>query len=354
MPPPPPAKKRRKTAAGSLPVDTHRTTRSQRPGLNIEMIGKVAAFAQYGDDLMNICLAVGPKESAVIRYTCLRNSMEFLRYTVKQFATELADSSSTKPFLKIRANCDAWMAVNPAWRKHCTAERTGDEELSSAAHENGEGRVVLSTTNPLVLLNNPVVAIELGLVDVLKHLVEEIGIDINSTRWNGFTFTHRIHLLVAAFTVGGEERTACFDCLISKAGLDAYSKFAEGRTDGLWGLGFCQDCPPWVFRAIITHESFDPNKSVLIYGRGMLPLSFGLMSVMSQFLRNDEMTDDVVAKLTKFKILLEEGADPEFQDEDGFPSPLDGLKNMLSHESGTALDVGRRMLAMMEGKIAEE
>ena len=72
----PPARKRRKTATGSVAVTgTRRTTRSQRPGLSIEMIAKVATFANYdGGDVMNICLAVGRKESAVIRYTCLRKN----------------------------------------------------------------------------------------------------------------------------------------------------------------------------------------------------------------------------------------------------------------------------------------
>ena len=57
MPSPPPAKKR-KTASGSAAVTgTHRTTRSQRPGLGIEIIAKVTTFANYDDgDVMNIYL----------------------------------------------------------------------------------------------------------------------------------------------------------------------------------------------------------------------------------------------------------------------------------------------------------
>ena len=81
---PPPAKKKRKTAAGSVPVGT-RTTRSQRPCLSLEMIAKVATFANYdGSDLMNVCLAVGPTDAAVVRYTCLRKNYCYLRHILEQ------------------------------------------------------------------------------------------------------------------------------------------------------------------------------------------------------------------------------------------------------------------------------
>ena len=64
---PPPAK-RRKTTNGSVPASSRRTTRSQKPVLSIEMIGKVASFANYGSDLMNICKAVGRKATELQRY----------------------------------------------------------------------------------------------------------------------------------------------------------------------------------------------------------------------------------------------------------------------------------------------
>lgn len=70
---------------------------------------------------------------------------------------------------------------------------------------------------------------------------------------------------------------------------------------------------------------------------------------------NNGLADATEAKLCKFEILLEEGADPDHQLEDEVPlSPLDFLKILLHGESGMALDAGRRMLAAMENKIAEE
>ena len=103
---PPPAKKR-KTAAGSVPVGTRRTTRSQRPGLSLEMIAKVATFANYdGGEVMNICLAVGRKESAVVRYTCLRNNLGYLEHFLKQYVAFNFDSN------QMHANILCWMEVN--------------------------------------------------------------------------------------------------------------------------------------------------------------------------------------------------------------------------------------------------
>ena len=118
---PPPAK-RRKTAAGSVPVDTRRTTRSQRPGLSVEMIAKVATFAKYGDDLMNICLAVRPKDADVIRYSCLRNNMNYLQCTLEKLTAVLEPPDSLWDTTK--SNIDAWMAINTDWRKLCTKQWT--------------------------------------------------------------------------------------------------------------------------------------------------------------------------------------------------------------------------------------
>ena len=344
---PPPAKKR-KTAAGSVPADTRRTTRSQRPGLSIEMIAKVASFAQYGGDVMNICKAVGRKESAVVRYTCLRNNFGYLEHCLKQHAARNLGSHH------MHAKVTCWMEINTGWRKLCTKERTEDDELSTARYDNEEGAFIFRT-DPLIIFNNPAVAVEFGLVDVLKHLVEEVGIDVNVARWNGFARADKTHLLLLALLVVRiEERTACIDYLLSRRDLDTHSRCVEGVEGSIWHAALNGDMfPPWVFRAIITHESFDPNESFDLSGMQVLPLMYTIRIVLTEGRKG--LADATEAKLCKFEILLEEGADPEHQLEDEVPlSPLDFLKILLRGESGMALDAGRRMLAAMENKIAEE
>ena len=352
----PPAKKKRKTsAAGSAAVTgTRRTTRSQQPGLSLEMIAKVATFASYdGGDAMNICLAVGPTDAAVVRYTCLRKNMDFLRYTVRQFASKVTFQYDYF-WHKSRVNINTWMAVNTDWRKLCTRERTEDDELSTARYDNEEGEIVYRT-DPLIIFNNPAVAIEFGLVDVLKHLVEEVGIGVNVARWNGFARADKTHLLLLALLVVRiEERTACIDYLLSRRDLDTHSRCVEGVEGSIWHAALNGDMfPPWVFRAIITHESFDPNEFFDLSGMQVLPLMYAIRIVLTE--GGKGLADATEAKLCKFGILLDEGADPEHQGEDElYPSPLDFLKIMLRGESGMALDAGRRMLAKMENKIAEE
>ena len=68
--------KKRKTDSSA---GTRRTTRSQRPSLSIEVIAKVASFANYGNDLMNVCVAVGRKDSNILRHVCLRNNLAYVQ-----------------------------------------------------------------------------------------------------------------------------------------------------------------------------------------------------------------------------------------------------------------------------------
>lgn len=84
--------------------------------LTTELIARVASFASYGTDVMNICLAVGPKDSAIIRYTCLRNNMKYLEYQIEPYAEETVHAEQVTTCVL------AWMAVNTDWRKLCTAD----------------------------------------------------------------------------------------------------------------------------------------------------------------------------------------------------------------------------------------
>ena len=341
---PPPAKKR-KTAAGAVPVGTRRTTRSQRPGLSIEMIGKVATFAQYGSDLMNICKAVGRKESAVVRYICLRNSMGYLEHCLKIFTVpDLGNIDSGR----MKFNISCWMKVNTDWRNHCAAESVQDDEISTARSENNEDESVFST-NPLVLFNNPVVAVELGLIDVLKHLVEQVGIDINSYAWTGFAVPNA-HLLVTAMTVAdAANNPACLEYLLSLDKLNVCMSVARDVDSPMWSTMYdYDDCSCKTFRAVIEHGSFDPNG----HNGGVMPvLLWALARCMSEA-RKGAPTEKMIKK---FEVLMEAGADPAFEQDDHF-SPLficKALLESLDEESRSRpLEVGRQLIVLMEEKVA--
>ena len=347
----PPAKKRRKTAAGSATVTgTRRTTRSQRPGLSLEMIGKMATFASYDDgDMMNICLAVGPTDAAVVRYTCLRKNMDFLRYTVRQFASKV-NAQYDVFWHKSRVNINTWMAVNTDWGKLCTKERTEDDELSTARYDNEEGEIGYRT-DPLIIFNNPAVAIEFGLVDVLKHLVEEVGIDINACKWSGCYLREKYHLLYLSYWLSSHDfvSKSIFEYFVSREDVNANAQIDESEDVKLVWHGLLHhgsNLAP--FEAVVRHRSFDPNQGCDIGGLTTLPLHQAITCVVC-WAGNPRTVSIAMGKV---EVLLKAGADPE-RAIDGSLSPLRCVQAYIQDE-GEQSEKGKvckALISMMEKYI---
>ena len=350
---PPPVEKKRKTAAaGSIPVGTRRaTSQSHQPGLSIEMVAKVASFANYdGGDVMNICLAVGPTDAAVVRYTCLRNNMNFLQYTLENLFAKTGNR--TKKCIA------AWMAINTDWRKLCTKERTEDDELSTAKYRNEEGEPIYRT-DPLIIFNNPAVASEFYLIDVLKHLVEAVGIDVNSYKWNGFVTAKKTHLLVTTMKVAeAAENRSCFNYLTSlrDTNVTLRANVSPKTTDTsrkpVWCFAYESRCSCKTFRAVVEHPSFDADRpfELDLIGRLVAPLIFTFVQTMS-----DQSPEKRQKKLEKFKILLDVGADPGLSI-DTNPSPLDSAKSFLRgaivhRDESFNVEAGRKLIQLMEEKV---
>ena len=349
---PPPAKKRRKTAAGAVPVDTWRTTRSQKPGLNIEMVAKVATFAKYGDDLMNICLAVGPTDATIVRYTCLRNNMDYLERTLEKFSAPSTMGGIRSPVL-IRSKEDiaAWMAVNTDWRKLCSKERTEDDELSTPRYKNEEGEIVFRT-DPLIIFNNPVVAIEFCTVDILKHLVEEVGIDINACKWNGLIAVKKYHLLFNAMGVAeAAKNPSCFNYLISLRDINVSPMTTEASQTPAWCFAYASHCSCKTFRAVVEHPSFDANRPVEVAGQVFTPLFYAFRRTVGE-----QNLAERQKRVEKFKILLHVGAKPELGT-GIIPSPLDSAKSFLRsviarRDERFNIEAGENLIYLMEEKVA--
>lgn len=70
---------------------------------------------------------------------------------------------------KCKHNIMTWMEINDDWRSRCTEEKM--ERYKSFDRTSLDADVVF---------NNPAVAIEVGLVDVVRHLVEEKKVDVNA------------------------------------------------------------------------------------------------------------------------------------------------------------------------------
>ena len=108
----------------------------------------------------------------------------------------------------------AWMKVNADWRTLAVRDKFM-EKLKLACKEGGPDQTAANFVHPLIAFNNPAVAIQIGLFDSLKHIVEDKGIDINSFEWTPFNSTKRNHLLKHAvfYRNEGIDQASTFDAM---------------------------------------------------------------------------------------------------------------------------------------------
>ena len=243
------------------------------------------------------------------------------------------------------------MEVNTDWRKLCSLERVNRDTLRVAkVMEDGN---VMVTTNPVILFNNPVVAIELGRADILQHLVEEFGIDINSYHWMGYRDWTKCHLLAVA----GTYDKACFDYLMTVPNLDVNSLTSMGSHTMLWQTYLLDEDDEYstsvgdsmeLFKALIRHRSFDPSVSYVSDGDATLPLHYACMACVA--LCETEENDSL---LLKTKFLLDNGADPNLATH-SISSPLDRTATALLMVGEDSMQgrICKRLITMMEAKVA--
>ena len=113
----------------------------------------------------------------------------------------------------------------------------------------------------------PAFAVELGLLEVVKFLIEDKGVDPNEYGW---TFSdaarHRVHLVSAAMTSGQEE---VFQYLLSLPSTNLYSE-VDNNDDRDWNHGlFEQALGKYIgyrkekayLMSFVNHNRFDVNKA---------------------------------------------------------------------------------------------
>ena len=313
--------------------------------LSLEMIATVATFAHYGSDLMNICLAVGPLDAEVIRYTCLRNNFGYLDNCLKRFSVRKLGRN------RMHANITCWMEVNTDWRKLCSKERTEDDQLSTATYENDEGQRIFRT-DPLIIFNNPAVAIEFGMLDVLKHLVEEVGIDINACKWGGYRSLEKFHLLFLSYFLSSQNYQcvkSIFEYIVSREDVDVCALVKSESSNQMWEGPIYYGRDLASFEAVVRHRSFDPNRPCDMGGHYTTrPLHQAIAFMVRPQLSSDAMS----IAMKKAEILLKVGADPELATHD-CPSPLIYAQSIIRRE-GEQSEEGKAckaMISMMEKYI---
>ena len=296
--PPPPAKKRRLVAPAA--VATRRATRSQKPRLNAELLGKVATYSSLGRDLLNLCVVAGPKDCGAIRHAYLRNNLGYLEDSLVGYTgVETGELRLDRDWKTCRARYRAWMAVNTDWRKHVTDENV---EMFERAVSGIEGEEVFAVKfHSFVPLCNPAVAIELGLDEVLVHLVEEKGIDVNSYRWNNYDICEFSFNLL--YTCMECERIEAFRYLLDRKGIDIHS-YCVAANGTIVEAALYKGCCTDFVRELLAHPSFDIVASFTHNDYPNSPLHFAI-DILEK--------DDPVSLPTwtaNFRLLLSAGADP--------------------------------------------
>ena len=164
--------------------------------LTPELIARVATFADAvgSPDVMNICIAVGPDTSRPVRYYYLKRNVTFLARVIEILRKKRLRHIGSK---KVCLNHLAWMEVNADWRTIAVRDDWLEAlKLASKRRETDQSK--FNESHPLIAFNNPAVAVQIGLFDSLKHLVEDKGIDVNSFEWTAFGSSKRMHLLFYA------------------------------------------------------------------------------------------------------------------------------------------------------------
>lgn len=250
-------------------------------------------------------------------------------------------------FKKCGAKIKTWMAVNTDWRNRC--EKNGASE-NIVGYWRGPSTFDIETQGVNAVFNNPAVAVELGLLDVLKVHIEEFGTNISSQTWTGlltnghgsaFGFS-LMHLALAAD-----------DQDLLKYVLDAPTfTFSDEMERIEW------------FHDLFTNPNEIPLKSVeTLFSHEKVVVNFlfypdretPLLEILGM-LRNKRGDDHVdwhvrlcERALDVLRILLRCGADPEY---DISKSPSSAYDGEYMYE--TPIDLARKIMSEIVVKPIEE
>ena len=307
---------------------------SGNPQLSTELIARVSTYLPLFksedeittdspnilySDLHNLCLATGPEISRSIKQSCLKKNLNYIGECQNLFGPIGA--------VWVKEGHLAWMSVNKNWRDYVT-----DDVVEQCRYTDSHPRYLLPqdsidrTKHPLSGLANPARAIQLGLIDALRFLVEDKLIDVNAKHWTTYYWRQDpVHLLTVAINSNQPE---AFDYLLSLEAIDfngdstGYDRNYNRYIFGSALEAYVEDekkCH--FFCALVQHPRFDPNRR-MIYGynpdqRVVCKMTLLHMFVSQYAIMIRDMTGLVVVEekekrfLNAFQLVLDAGADPK-------------------------------------------
>jgi len=373
-PPEPPAKRRRVDRDDAL---------TSWADLGPELIGRISIFLGMGNpDLMNFLLCLGPSTSAVVRKTYLVDNTYYLDYCFNydpsgyktscwlehnevEWKKRCQGGNARDPnvhAISFTADAAAELGLTPVGpymscyptRSHsptvvanvlrpfrlgsnigvpillsvgCTKVPQGasEEEVRSliASEKPGkDGTLILRLISHMnFIFTSPVLAINYGMTDVLKHLVETGIVGINDEFDVGTG--ERTPLLFHA-AAGGEISFRSFEYLLSCQGINVNAEV----TDGQKLIHVCAGrnlVSVKMFKALLRHPQVDVNAKMPIDEAvdAAEQVSDGFTPLLLACVRKN---------IEKVKLLLEYGADPDILIADG-DRTIDIIRERLSGAS---------------------
>ena len=186
---------------------------------NSDILCRIAKFMPV-DTVLSLLIVSGPVAAATVRQSYLLKNDSYLAHTLQKFKAEPSagiqfDSNFYKHmggdrmskekarFDKYKWDIEAWMAVNTDWRSRHSSQKmrkhilTADEYAEAFfLQERSFSEFMMFGKLPDVndsdiIWNNPVVAIEIGLTDVVSYLIDVHGFDCKN-----FPLANGIHIKI--------------------------------------------------------------------------------------------------------------------------------------------------------------
>ena len=338
-----------------------------------ELIARVATFSEAvvrpghvgASDVKNMCLAVGPMPSRIIKHFYLENNMGYLEKVNQTFTHRSSAEWARECHL-------AWMSINTGWRSLVTDEliernknarklisdQLREMKLGIYNYARSSSGDFLVNIHPLLAMVNPTVAIEMNLLEALKYLVEVKGIDINAMRWIGLrqsTGTEYLHLTTTAIR---RDEYESFQYLMSVDTIDIYSMKRNYPATSRRKLSiFSYAIDSYIedenkkryFDAFVKHVTFRANARFHADMGGVKVTC--LHFLLRVLLRRNRMVG-THRVLDAVKHLLDTGANPELEFHD-LASPLAvAIGYFTAHDDGDWLikDALSEIVRMMQEK----
>ena len=231
-----------------------------------ELVARMATFADANNspDVMNIYLAAGPAFSRTIKHFYLSRNDKYLIDTLKNLYTPRVlnniDNIEDMRREKAGANHRAWMEVNTDWKTIVVSDDSIRTMLRPQVHQK-----IMKGSHPFIAFSSTAFAVELGLMEVVKFLIEDKGVDPNEYGW-ALRLIYRVHLVSAAMAFGQED---IFQYLLSLPSTNLHSAIDDNQNrHGCHGL-FEQALVTYVgsrkekayLTSFVNHNRFDVNRA---------------------------------------------------------------------------------------------